>query len=49
MLFRSGGGAFELADRGEFGPDDTVVLLNTGAGSKDADALRAHVGERNAE
>ena len=42
-------GAFELADSGEFGPDDTVVLLNTGAGSKDADVLRAHVGERNAE
>ena len=41
-------GAFALADRGEFGPDDTVVLLNTGAGSKDADALRAHVGEQNA-
>ena len=41
-------GAFALADRGAFGPDDTVVLLNTGAGSKDADALRAHVGERNA-
>ena len=41
-------GAFELADRGAFDPDDTVVLLNTGAGSKDADALRAHVGEQNA-
>ncbi|WP_058365763.1 threonine synthase [Haloparvum sedimenti] len=41
-------GAFELADRGEFGPDDTVVLLNTGAGNKDVDALRAHLGEREA-
>jgi len=33
-------GAFALADRGEFGSDDTVVLLN------DVDTLRAHVGER---
>jgi len=38
-------GAFELADDGEFGPDDTVVLLNTGAGNKWADMLRSHVGE----
>jgi len=35
--------------RGEFGPDDTVVLLNTGAGNKDVDALRAHLGEREVE
>jgi len=28
-------GAFELAERGELGPDDTVVLLNTGAGNKE--------------
>jgi threonine synthase len=28
-------GAAALADRGEFGPDDTVLLLNTGAGIKD--------------
>jgi threonine synthase len=28
-------GAAKLADRGEFGPDDTVLLLNTGAGIKD--------------
>ncbi len=41
-------GAFALAKRGELGPDDTVVLLNTGAGNKDVDALRAHLGERNA-
>jgi len=34
---------------GEFGPDDTVVLLNTGAGNKDVDALRAHLGEREVE
>ncbi len=39
-------GAFSLAASGEFGPDDTVVLLNTGAGNKDADTLRAHLGER---
>ena len=41
-------GAFALADSGEFGPDDTVVLLNTGAGNKDVDSLRAHLGEREA-
>ena len=39
-------GAFALAESGEFGPDDTVVILNTGAGNKDVDALRAHLGER---
>ncbi|MEZ3117065.1 threonine synthase [Halobaculum sp. MBLA0147] len=39
-------GAFALADRGAFGADDTVVLLNTGAGNKDVDTLRAHLGER---
>ena len=42
-------GAFALAESGEFGPGDTVVLLNTGAGNKDVDALRAHLGERDAE
>lgn len=42
-------GAFALAKRGELGPDDTVVLLNTGAGNKDVDALRAHLGEREGE
>jgi threonine synthase len=41
-------GAFALAESGEFGPEDTVVLLNTGAGNKDVDALRAHLGEREA-
>ncbi|SMO44737.1 threonine synthase [Halorubrum cibi] len=41
-------GAFALAESGEFGPDDTVVLLNTGAGNKDVDTLRAHVGESEA-
>ncbi|MFB6177481.1 MAG: pyridoxal-phosphate dependent enzyme, partial [Halobaculum sp.] len=42
-------GAFELAERGEFGEDDTVVLLNTGAGNKDVDTLRSHLGEQEAE
>ena len=42
-------GAFALAKRGDLGPDDTVVLLNTGAGNKDVDALRAHLGEREVE
>jgi threonine synthase len=36
-------GAWELARRGEFGEDDTVVLLNTGAGNKDDDVLRSHL------
>jgi threonine synthase len=36
-------GAKALAERGEFGPDDTVVLLNTGTGNKDADVLRSHL------
>ena len=37
-------GAFALAERGELGADDTVVLLNTGAGNKDVDTLRSHLG-----
>ncbi|WP_254767729.1 threonine synthase [Salinilacihabitans rarus] len=36
-------GAWELADRGEFDGDETVVLLNTGAGNKEADVLRSHL------
>ncbi|AFZ73264.1 threonine synthase [Natronobacterium gregoryi] len=36
-------GAWELAERGEFGNDDTVVILNTGAGNKEADVLRSHL------
>ncbi|MFB6073317.1 MAG: threonine synthase [Halobacterium sp.] len=36
-------GAWELAERGEFGEDDTVVLLNTGTANKDADVLRSHL------
>ncbi|PSP76951.1 threonine synthase [Halobacteriales archaeon QS_1_68_20] len=36
-------GAFELAARGEFGEDDTVVILNTGTANKNADVLRSHL------
>ncbi len=36
-------GARELADRGELGSDDTVVLLNTATGNKEADLLRSHL------
>jgi threonine synthase len=37
-------GAIELAERGEFDGDETIVLLNTGAGNKDDDVLRGHIG-----
>ncbi len=36
-------GAWELAGRGEFGSDDTVVLLNTASANKDSDVLRSHL------
>jgi len=36
-------GAWDLARRGAFDPDDTVVLLNTGSANKDADVLRSHL------
>ncbi|MFB6082691.1 MAG: threonine synthase [Halorientalis sp.] len=36
-------GAAELADRGAFGSDDTVVLVNTLAGNAEADVLRSHL------
>lgn len=36
-------GAWELAERGALGPDDTVVLVNAGAGSKAPDVLRSHL------
>ena len=36
-------GAWKLAERGAFDPDDTVVLVNTAAGSKTADVLRSHL------
>ena len=36
-------GARELAERGELGEDDTVVLLNTATGNKEADLLRSHL------
>lgn len=36
-------GAWALAERGAFESDDTVVLVNTAAGSKTADVLRSHL------
>lgn len=36
-------GARALAEDGTFGPDDTVVVLATGGGNKDADVLRSHL------
>ncbi|ELZ04616.1 threonine synthase [Natrialba aegyptia DSM 13077] len=36
-------GAWELAERGEFSGDETVVILNTGTGNKEADVLRSHL------
>jgi threonine synthase len=36
-------GAWDLADAGSFGPDDTVVLLNTAMGNKDADIIRSRL------
>ena len=42
-------GAAALAQQGELTDDDTVVLLNTGAGNKDVDSLRAHLGEQESD
>ena len=36
-------GAWKLAEQGEFAADETVVILNTGGGTKDADILRSHL------
>ncbi|WP_408957644.1 threonine synthase [Natrinema sp. 74] len=36
-------GAWELAERGEFDGDETVVIVNTGSGNKEADVLRSHL------
>ncbi|WP_255191121.1 threonine synthase [Natronobeatus ordinarius] len=36
-------GAWELGERGEFDGDETVVILNTGSGNKEADVLRSHL------
>lgn len=36
-------GAWELAQEGALGEGDEVVLVNTGAGSLDADVLRSHL------
>ncbi|GGN18115.1 threonine synthase [Halarchaeum nitratireducens] len=35
--------AYALAERGELDADDTLVLVNAGAGSKDDDVLRSHL------
>ncbi len=37
------GGTWRLAERDVLGEDDCVVVLNTGAGSKDDDVLRSHL------
>ncbi|TYT61111.1 threonine synthase [Natrialba swarupiae] len=37
------GGAWELAERGEFDGDETVVLVNTATGNKEADVLRSYL------
>ncbi|WP_247002075.1 threonine synthase [Halosolutus gelatinilyticus] len=36
-------GAWELAERGAFDGDETIVILNTGTGNKEADVLRSHL------
>jgi threonine synthase len=36
-------GAWALAKRDEFAPDATIVIINTGAGNKDADIVRSHL------
>ena len=36
-------GAWELAERGTFEGDETIVILNTGTGNKEADVLRSHL------
>ncbi len=37
------GGTWSLAEQNALGEDDCVVVLNTGAGSKDDDVLRSHL------
>ncbi|WP_226480193.1 threonine synthase [Natrinema amylolyticum] len=36
-------GAWELAEHGAFDGSETVVIVNTGAGNKEADVLRSHL------
>jgi threonine synthase len=36
-------GAWELSQAGAFGADDTIVLLGTEAGNKDADMIRSRL------
>ncbi|QLG48988.1 threonine synthase [Natrinema halophilum] len=39
----SASGAWELAERGTFDGDETIVIVNTGSGNKEADVLRSHL------
>ena len=36
-------GAWRLRERGELADDDEVLLVNTGAGNKDADIVRSRL------
>ncbi|WP_137288575.1 threonine synthase [Natronorubrum halophilum] len=36
-------GVWELAERGEFDGDETVVIVNTASGNKEGDVLRSHL------
>ncbi|ELY51628.1 threonine synthase [Natronolimnohabitans innermongolicus] len=36
-------GAWELAERGTFDDDETIVIVNTAAGNKEGDVLRSHL------
>jgi threonine synthase len=36
-------GAWALADRGDLGADESIVLVNADAGVKTADVLRSHL------
>ena len=36
-------GAWDLAEQGVFGADDTIVLMNTASANKEADILRSHL------
>jgi len=36
-------GAWKLAENGTFGEDDTVVIVSTATGNKEADVLRSHL------
>jgi len=36
-------GTWALAEQDAFDADDTVVIVNTGTGNKEADVLRSHL------